>query len=317
MVDNSGAVRAKLDSLTEQVRQDQALWPVMLNYLSQLLHCENPHPEARQWAIEMMEEYAPHNMAAIARMAHENSHAENKRAAGMVLVGNAHRMPDAGTRIVHLEAVACNGKLHCDARAEARRLLEIEKQLEMVRMLAKMPDAKNRREGLEEFARNPLRCKEARLEAGRLLLDELRKFTDITYHARTLMKDEALLRETRVAAAEVVVDYFRTTQRASAVVAEMVTSGEWPEIAERTGIMLVDYVLSKRNPGEAQRIAEAYKTPRAVKDYVEMRLGLQHRKVTLTGMPAVDAEKLMAKPKGVPPAPGKARRAILKGQPRE
>ena len=315
MVDNSGDVRAKLDGLAEQVRKDNALWPVMVKYLAQVLHCNDPHPEAREWAVARMEEYAAHDMVAVARMAHEDPHPENRRAAGMVIVRNAQRMPDAGTRIAHLDAVAGNGRLHADARVEAGRLLDMERQLEQVRMLVNMPDAGARRKGLEECARNPLRCREARLEAGNLLLRELRKFTDITYHARTLMRDEALLRETRVAAAELVVDYFRMTQRGSGVVAEMVTSGEWPEIAEKTGILLVDYAISKNNCGEARRIEDAYKTPQAVKDYVEMKLGARPRKVTLTGMPAINAGSLLKRPKqaaGIPPAPGKA---TLRGRP--
>ena len=315
MADNIKGVRARLDELTEQVKADHGKWPAMAAYLSKVLRCPNPHPEARAWLEDRMAEFAKKDLVTVVKIAYdEEGHAEDRRAASMVILRNAKMMPDARTRADHLQALTQNTRLHGDARAEAERLLQVERQLEDVRSAARMHNGVAKRDELRGIAKNPAYYKEARLEAGHLLLDETKKLTDAYYAARTIMDDEGFLRETQVEAAGIFVDYCKATQRALGMMGDIVTSGKWPEVAEEAGIWLVDAHIESKDVGMAKRIADAPNTPQKVKEHAAKRfeemgfrpIERRKEKKTMPGMPAFKPEAMRAKieaARGVPPSP--------------
>jgi len=127
MADGNESVRATLDRLTAQARADHSKWPELRGYMREVLHCANPRPEARDWLEARIAEFAKEDLVKVVRMAYEDPDPENKRAASMVILRNADKMPDHRVRADHLKAVSENTRLHADARAEAVRLLRLDR----------------------------------------------------------------------------------------------------------------------------------------------------------------------------------------------
>ncbi len=167
--------------------------------------------------------------------------------------------------------------------------------------------------------------------AGVLLVQEwraeMKQNADMGFYAAKAFMDNETdyLRATRVEVAKFLLDFCKSVGKAFPVVAEIVTSGKWPELADDAGRWLIDHFIKTKNLGEANRIAEAPKTSEAVKDYAAKRfdeIGFRPiqraRADTITGMPAFKPDKMrekIARTRGVPPSIDQVtgRRATLTG----
>lgn len=174
-----------------------------------------------------------------------------------------------------------------------------------------------RRERLESIAKDQKLHPDARKEAGMLFVKGLRGFTELAHHARIIMGDGHYPREVRVAAAREMVEFWKITRRGTGIIGEIVTSGNWPEIAEEAGKLLVDYLIARGNQGDVRRIAAASGTPRSVSRYAFGRIGEGQESDTLTEMPAVRVGNYGEGMRrlGVPPSPEHitGRKATLRG----
>jgi hypothetical protein len=219
-------------------------------------------------------------------MAYADPHPENRRAAGIVHVT---RNSQIGDRMI------------------------------MKNMLK--ADAKDKR--LDPFARNL---------AGLLLVKqwraELKQNSDMAFYseAKEFMDNKTeYLRGTRVEVAKFLLDFCVSAGKAFPVVAEIATSGEWPELAEGAGKWLIDHYIETRDVGMAKRVADASFTLASVKEYATKRfeeikfrpIDQRVEKKTMTGMPAFRPEGMkvkIAEARGVPPSPqGMGRKITLTG----
>jgi len=218
MGEDSNSVRGTLQELWLHAQADkkgrETARAALAAELERLLYkTDNPDEGARAFLVDMLSEKPTdekeallliRRVDAMAFGEHENEHPENKRAAGIVHVTRNAGIGDRMIRKNKLKA-----------------------------------DAKDKR--LHPYARNL---------AGLLLVkqwrEELKQNSDMGFYteAKEFMDNETdYLRGTRVEVAKFLLDFCKSAGKAFPVVAEIATSGKWPDLAEEAGKWLVDHYI--------------------------------------------------------------------------
>ena len=291
MGEDSNSVRGTLQELWLHAQTDKkgretarAALAAELDRLLYKTEGREPDDGARAFLVDMLSEKPTdekeallliRRVDAMAFGEHKNEHPENKRAAGIVHVTRNSEIGDRMIRKNMLKADAKDERLHSYARNLAGLLL-----------------VKQWRE-------------------------ELKQNNDMGFYteAKEFMDNETeFLRGTRVEVAKFLLDFCISAGKAFPVVAEIATSGKWPDLAEEAGKWLIDHYIGTKDVGMAKRVADAPGTLQSVKEYAAKRfeeigfrpIERREDKKTMIGMPAFKPEAMRAKieaARGVPPSP--------------